>query len=268
VRIFIKTSAWAVWAARLARLVIPIYLVAIAAHHIELIDSSIFTIMFGLATLLGVTALGVGIIAFVRLWYTGDHGWGMAGRANVIGLGAAGLLAITTLLAAQYPQTNMVTTNIDNPPALGIAALESDARREELQKMASEVAVSFPTAVTRAYPLGPNDMLPLLERQIADAGWDNVTRQSATETATHYAGDVKTWLGFKDRVAIRASYDEAQTEIDMFSASYFGRSDLGTNGRRVQRFLADLDAAVRQKLVELSRQAPLEEEPPAEEEEG
>ncbi|WP_424981844.1 DUF1499 domain-containing protein [Maritalea sp. S77] len=259
-RIFIKTSAWAVWAARLARLVIPTYIVAIAAHHIELIDSSIFTIMMALATLLGVTALGIGLIAFVRLWYTGDHGWGLASRANIIGVGAGGLLAVTALLGTQYPQTNMVTTNVNNPPDLGVVALQNDAKSQELQKMANEVAVSFPTAVTRAYPLGADEVLPLLERQIASAGWGGVRRQTATETETLYAGDVKTWLGFKDRVAIRASYDETQTEIDMFSVSYFGRSDLGTNGRRVQSFLGRLDAAVRQRLLVLSRQTPLQEE--------
>lgn len=101
-----------------------------------------------------------------------------------------------------------------------------------------------------------------MERQIAAAGWDgDVTRQSATESETLYVGDVKTWLGFEDRVAIRAIYDDSQSEIDMRSASYFGESDLGTNGRRIQTFLADLDAAVRKKLLALSRQVPLEEVP-------
>lgn len=268
-RIFIKTSAWAVWAGRLARLVIPIYIVSIAAHHIELIDAPVFVTMFALATFLGVSALFVGILAFVRLWYTGDHGWGMASWANLIGVGATAVLALTILLGAQYPSTNQITTNINNVPTLGVASLETPEKRAELERMANEVAISFPTAVTRAYPLGGDEMLPLLERQIAAAGWGGrVTRQSATESETNYAGDVKTWLGFKDRVAIRAIYDESQTEIDMRSASYFGESDLGANGRRVQSFLADLDAAVRQKLLALSRQAPVAEEAISEDEEG
>lgn len=265
-RIFIKTSAWAVWAARLARLVIPLYVVAVLAHQIELIDGEIFVIMFGLATLLGVAALAVGLLAFVRLWYTGDHGWGMASWANLIGLAAVGLLGLTILLGVQYPATNQVTTNIQNPPALQAPALETPAKQAELVRMSSEVAISFPTAVTRAYPLGGDALLPILERQIAAAGWAGaVTRQSATESQTLYAGDVKTWLGFKDRVSIRAIYDDSQSEIDMRSASYFGESDLGTNGRRIQSFLADLDAAVRKRLLALSRQVPLQDEPAVEE---
>ncbi len=70
------------------------------AHHIELIDSDIFVFMFGLATLVGLAALGLGTIAFVRLWYTGDHGWGTASWANLIGLAAVGLLGLTILLGA------------------------------------------------------------------------------------------------------------------------------------------------------------------------
>lgn len=264
-RIFIKTSAWAVWAARLARLVIPLYVVSVLAHHIELIDGPIFVTMFALATILGMAALAVGLIAFIRLWYTGDHGWGMASWANLVGIAVAGLLGLTVLLATQHPQTNQVTTNINNSPPLGAPSLETPAKQAELEQMAQEVAISFPTAVTRAYPLGPNDILPLLERQIAAKGWDNVSRQSATETETLYMGDVKTWLGFKDRVSIRAIYDQNQSEIDMRSASYFGEADLGTNGRRIQSFLADLDSAVRKKLLDLSRAAPLQEEPSTEE---
>lgn len=158
-RIFIKTSAWAIWAGRFGRLVIPLYVVSVGAHHIELIDSDIFVFMFGLATLVGLAALGLGTIAFVRLWYTGDHGWGTASWANLIGLAAVGLLGLTILLGAQYPVTNQVTTNIENPPALNAPALETEAKQAELSEMAQEVAISFPTAVTRAYPLGGGEML-------------------------------------------------------------------------------------------------------------
>ncbi|MCF4097891.1 DUF1499 domain-containing protein [Maritalea mediterranea] len=246
----------------MARLVIPLFIVAIGAHHIELIDSTIFVVLFAMATFLGVTALGLGMIAFVRLWYTGDHGWGMASWANLVGVGTAVTLALTVLLGTQYPQANQVSTNIESPPLLGVAVLDSEAKLKELERMATEVAVSFPTAVTRAYPLGTDEMLPLLERQISAADWGgSVTRQFSSQDTTRYQGDVKTWLGFKDRVAIRAIHDEMQTEIDMRSASYFGEADMGANGRRVQDFLADLDAAVRQKLLQLSRQAPLQEEP-------
>lgn len=260
-RIFIKTSSWAIWAGRLARPVIPIYLVSIAAHHIGLIDSSVFGIMFALATLLGIVALFVGIFAFGRLWYTGDHGWGMASWANLVGVGAAALLALTVLLGVQYPQTNQITTNIYNAPALGVPELETREKRTELERLSNEMAVSFPTALTRTYPLGKDEMLPILERQIAAAGWGGrVIRQVAAEDKTTFVGDVKTWLGFKDRVAIRAIYEDGQSEIDMRSASYFGVSDLGANGRRVQSFLAGLDAAVRRKLLALSRQAPLADE--------
>ncbi|HEX8393107.1 MAG TPA: DUF1499 domain-containing protein [Longimicrobium sp.] len=48
---------------------------------------------------------------------------------------------------------------------------------------------------------------------------------------------------FTDDVWIRVSLDDdAQTRVDMASASRVGRGDLGTNARRIARFLHALDA--------------------------
>ncbi|HEX6039554.1 DUF1499 domain-containing protein [Longimicrobium sp.] len=50
---------------------------------------------------------------------------------------------------------------------------------------------------------------------------------------------------FVDDVWIRISLDEdGQTHVEMTSASRVGRADLGTNARRIARFLHALDAQV------------------------
>jgi len=52
-------------------------------------------------------------------------------------------------------------------------------------------------------------------------------------------------LRFTDDVEIRIGLDaDAQTRVDVTSASRVGRIDLGTNARRVRRFLKHLDRAV------------------------
>jgi hypothetical protein len=49
-------------------------------------------------------------------------------------------------------------------------------------------------------------------------------------------------LRFLDDVEIRVSLDrDAQTRVDMVSASRVGRGDLGKNARRIRRFLGGLD---------------------------
>lgn len=50
------------------------------------------------------------------------------------------------------------------------------------------------------------------------------------------------WLGLTDDVRIRVTLDDyALTRVDMRSSSRLGKGDLGTNARRIARFLGDLD---------------------------
>jgi hypothetical protein len=74
-------------------------------------------------------------------------------------------------------------------------------------------------------------------------GWtvtasDPVAGEIVAESAT------RMWK-FVDDVWIRISLDDdAQTRVEMISASRVGRADLGTNARRIARFLHALDRHV------------------------
>jgi len=49
------------------------------------------------------------------------------------------------------------------------------------------------------------------------------------------------WFGFKDDVVIRVSaMPDGGSRVDMRSVSRVGRSDVGTNARRIQAFLSEL----------------------------
>ena len=58
------------------------------------------------------------------------------------------------------------------------------------------------------------------------------------------ATDRTRWFGFRDDVVVRIAADGAGTRVDVRSVSRVGRSDLGTNARRIRRFLAALETAV------------------------
>jgi uncharacterized protein (DUF1499 family) len=47
-------------------------------------------------------------------------------------------------------------------------------------------------------------------------------------------------MRFKDDVAVRLREDGARTRVDVRSKSRLGRGDLGTNARRIRRYLAAL----------------------------
>jgi uncharacterized protein (DUF1499 family) len=54
------------------------------------------------------------------------------------------------------------------------------------------------------------------------------------------------WFGFRDDVVIRITEaEDGRTRLDVRSASRVGRSDLGTNARRIRDFLTRLQERVR-----------------------
>ena len=75
----------------------------------------------------------------------------------------------------------------------------------------------------------------------ATRGWTVV---SSDPRAGEIVAEARTRLWkFTDDVWVRLSLDEdGQTRVDMASASRKGSADLGTNARRIARFLRTLDA--------------------------
>ena len=54
------------------------------------------------------------------------------------------------------------------------------------------------------------------------------------------ATDTTRWFGFKDDVVVRLSPSPAGSRIDVRSVSRVGKSDVGTNARRIKAFLTHL----------------------------
>ena len=70
------------------------------------------------------------------------------------------------------------------------------------------------------------------------AGWDIVAddRNAGRIEAT----DTTRWFGFKDDVVVRLIPWGAGTRVDVRSVSRVGRSDVGTNARRIRQYLSAL----------------------------
>ena len=73
-------------------------------------------------------------------------------------------------------------------------------------------------------------------------GWQIVA--TAPAEGRLEATDRTRWFGFRDDVVVRVRPDGAGSRVDVRSVSRVGRSDLGTNARRIQAFLAALRTAL------------------------
>jgi uncharacterized protein (DUF1499 family) len=67
-------------------------------------------------------------------------------------------------------------------------------------------------------------------------GWEVISSDSAEgrieATATTF------WFGFTDDVVVRITPTDGGSRIDVRSVSRVGRSDVGTNARRIKAYLA------------------------------
>jgi uncharacterized protein (DUF1499 family) len=75
-----------------------------------------------------------------------------------------------------------------------------------------------------------------------DLGWEIVATAPAEGRLEATART--RWFGFRDDVVVRVRPDGSGSRVDVRSVSRVGRSDLGTNARRIERFLAALGTAL------------------------
>jgi uncharacterized protein (DUF1499 family) len=71
-------------------------------------------------------------------------------------------------------------------------------------------------------------------------GWEIVATVPAEGRLE--ATDRTRWFGFRDDVVVRVRPDGAGSRVDVRSVSRVGRSDLGTNARRIRGFVEALRA--------------------------
>jgi uncharacterized protein (DUF1499 family) len=186
------------------------------------------------AAVLALVVLGIARIRAGR-------GWSLA-SAIVIGLGVAYLPWHWMQVARTVPAINDITTDTANPPAF-VAVLPLRA--------GAPVSADYPGAETAAqqrsaYPdIRPVDLgvppAAAFARALDTAkslGW---TIDATDAAAGRIEATATTpWFGFKDDVVIRVTPTASGSRVDIRSHSRVGKSDLGTNAKRVRAFLAKL----------------------------
>lgn len=246
-RIPVRTSRLAITARRMVSFALPLMIIPVFLHRSQAIDSETFGLIEFIG--MGFAALGVlaGIAAMVRLWFTGDMGWGRAATGVFVGLMCLLPAGLAAQFALKYPQVSDVTTSEVGPITLlnkATAPLISEEKQAEL-------LLAFPNLVPRDYVLTTNQAYGMALALVQKRGWKLVeTKAPDLENA---AGQINatetTYLGWTDEVAIHIERSEEGAEVSMRSASLsYTEHDLGRNGRRLEAFLRDLDAMVTDEL--------------------
>lgn len=144
--------------------------------------------------------------------------------------------------AGRLPVIHDITTDTENPPVFNaILPLRQDAPNSA-QYGGAEVAAQQ----RKAYPNVRPAVLPGSQEQayakaleVARAmGWRIVNENPAS--GVFEATDTTLWYGFKDDVVVRVTGDAGGSRVDVRSVSRVGRSDVGTNAARIEKYLAKL----------------------------
>lgn len=148
--------------------------------------------------------------------------------------------------ARTAPPIHDITTDTQNPPTfLGVLPLRADAPNSAQyggDEIAAQQRAAYPNLGPLILDLERGAAFELALEAARAMGWDLVAADSAAglieATATTF------WFGFKDDVVIRLTAVEGGVRIDIRSVSRVGRSDIGTNARRIQAYLERLQEAM------------------------
>jgi len=249
-RILIRTSKWAIWARRFGSLALPLTIVPVLLHRDRLIGSTDFAVVESIAAGVAALALILALGAYVRLWITGDRGWGKASWGLCFAVLCLLPFAYLGWQALRYPLVNEVSTDLSDPLPLDspIRVLPTGSALQQV------IAATFPNVRTRTYPIDATQTFATVSDLIDDRGWEVLTRQPPPTALD--AGRINAistgLLGWRDEVAIRVRGTAAGSTVDMRSVPLSGFHDFGENGRRVEEFLLALD----DKVTRLLRDAP------------
>jgi uncharacterized protein (DUF1499 family) len=170
----------------------------------------------------GIAGLSAAVLAFVGLCIPGirkaNFPWLLA--ALVLGAGSASVPLEFLRQARSVPPINDISTDLANP------AFAEQQRKAYPDIQPLELAEDPATAYSRA--------LAAAEAM----GWEIVRKDPAAGRIEAVA--TSAWFGFKDDVVVRVAPAIRGSRVDVRSKSRVGRSDIGTNARRIRAYLQHL----------------------------
>ncbi|WP_242166258.1 DUF1499 domain-containing protein [Lysobacter sp. M15] len=188
---------------------------------------------------LAAAALAIVMLLVPRTHRTGPA-WLLA--ALVLGLGVAFVPWNGMRQARAVPPIHDISTDTERPPEfVAVLPLRADAPNPAAYggaEVAQAQREGYPDLGPLRMDLPPPEAFAKAEQVARDMGWEIVAADPATGRIE--ATDTTLWFGFKDDIVIRVEADGEGSRVDMRSVSRVGKSDVGTNARRIGTYLQAL----------------------------
>jgi hypothetical protein len=207
-------------------------------------------VLLGASIVAAVMAMIAAFGAFVRIWNTGAAGSGVAGRGLTMALLLLVWPGYMAIVATRLPVMNDISTDIVDPPSFGRSRTAMDARSGHVpgeydRQQGQEQQEAYADLRSAIIDQGPDEVMALVRRAATSVGWQIV--DSANPAGRTGVGRVEAIahsfvFRFPDDITVRIRPGANDTRVDVRSVSRFGRHDFGTNARRIQGFMRELEA--------------------------
>lgn len=180
--------------------------------------------------------------AIVNVW-RGNRSMAAAGIITLlVGLALASNFLSWRNTGQSVPPIHDISTDLQDPPAfVDIVPLRADAPNPP-EYAGAETAEQQRTAYPDLEPIHvaapPEEVFSVALEVVRRMGWTLVAEAPAQGRIE--ATDTTRYFGFKDDVVIRIRADNNGSIIDIRSKSRVGRSDVGTNAKRIRSFRDEL----------------------------
>lgn len=241
-------SRAAVWSRRLAWFALAVLLMAVVVVRFG--EPSIEGLApIAAAYVIVLLALGLSLLAFVRIWQSGHRGVGKAAGAFVLCILLLAPAGYAGFRLATLPVLADVSTDIDDPPSFSRSGAALTARKGRVPpdvpaERRREQRKAYPKAVPIVLELPAEQAFDIARRAALALGWQVIEtmrpggRSGAGRVEAVAQGRI---LRFSEDITIRIRPRADGSRIDIRSASRLGAHDLGANAARIAAFAEEVE---------------------------
>jgi uncharacterized protein (DUF1499 family) len=162
----------------------------------------------------------------------------------VLGLAVVGVPLQLKQAAQRVPPIHDITTDTQNPPAFkAVLPLRKDATNPADyggRYIAAQQQAAYPDLRPLVLNVSPEVAFDKALASARKMGWEIVEANPAEGRIE--ATDTTFWFGFKDDIVVRVERVPQGSRIAVRSVSRVGKSDIGTNAKRIRTYLEKIKA--------------------------